>query len=277
MVSPFAPNNAKGETSLTRAIAIDWSGRASGASKNIWIAEVADAELIFLENGRSRTEVVQVVVERAGVDNRLVVGFDFAFSFPAWYLVDHDFKTVRELWAAAELHGEEWLAACTPPLWGRPGKRKPDLAGRDHFRATDRLADPIGGVRPKSVFQIGGAGAVGTGSIRGMPVLARLSAAGFSIWPFDPPAWPRVVEIYPRTLTGAVRKSSQRGRDEYLSARNLINVPSLKALAASSEDAFDAAVSALVMWEHRTELAGLRERRDRLSRLEGSIWYPEHA
>jgi hypothetical protein len=277
MFPTFDPHSPKGVTGITRTIAVDWSGRASGASKKIWVAEVADAELVFLENGRSRAEVAQLVVERAGVDNRLVAGFDFAFSFPAWFLSHHDFKSVRELWEAAELQGEEWLAACTPPFWGRPGKRRPDLAGRDHFRATDRRAEPIGGVRPKSVFQIGGAGAVGTGSIRGMPVLASLSAAGFSIWPFDPPGWPRVVEIYPRTLTGAVRKSCQRGREEYLSARNLISAASLRTRAASSEDAFDAAVSALVMWEHRMELAGLRERPDTLSLLEGCIWYPELA
>jgi hypothetical protein len=274
MVSHFDPYSPKGLTSITRTIAVDWSGRASGASKKIWVAEVADAELLFLENGRSRAEVAQLVVERAGVDNRLVAGFDFAYSFPAWFLEDHGFKSVRKLWAAAELHGEEWLAACTPPFWGRPGKRKPDLAGRDHFRATDRRAEPIGGVRPKSVFQIGGAGAVGTGSIRGMPILTALSAAGFSIWPFDPPGWPRVVEIYPRTLTGAVRKSSQSGREEYLSARNLIGVPSLRTRAASSEDAFDAAVSALVMWQYRSELTELADQSDEVTHLEGAIWNP---
>jgi hypothetical protein len=48
----------------------------------------------------------------------------------------------------------------------------------------------------------------------------------------------------------------------------------MRTRAASSEDAFDAAVSALVMWEYRMELAALRERPDRLSRLEGCIWYP---
>lgn len=277
MASPLDPHSPKGLTSITRTIAVDWSGRATRASKTIWAAEVADGELVFLENGRTRAEVAELVEERARLDRRLVAGFDFAFSFPAWFLDNQGFKSVHELWAAAELHGEEWLAACAPPFWGRPGKRKPDLAGRDHFRATDRPAGPAGGVRPKSVFQIGGAGAVGTGSIRGMPVLATLSASGFSIWPFDPHDWPRVIEIYPRALTGAVRKSSQSGREEYLSARNLISIPGLRTLAASSEDAFDAAVSALVMWEHRTELAGLRQRPDRLSQLEGCIWYPKLA
>jgi predicted nuclease with RNAse H fold len=263
-----------GLTTVTRTVAIDWSGRASGARTRIWVAAVEDGELVFLENGRNRAEVVQLVIELASVDSKLVAGFDFAFSFPAWFLEQHGFEAVRELWAAAALHGEEWLAACNPPFWGRPGKQKPNLAGREHFRTTERLVQPIVGVRPKSVFQIGGAGAVGTGSIRGMPVLTALSAAGFSIWPFDRAGWPRVVEIYPRALTGAVRKSSKSGRDEYLSGRNLISPASLRTRVASSEDAFDAAVSALVMWKHRSELGALDDQSDKVGRLEGTIWYP---
>jgi hypothetical protein len=47
----------------------------------------------------------------------------------------------------------------------------------------------------------------------------------------------------------------------------------LLARAASTEDAFDAAVSALVMWEHVTELSQLREAAEEITRLEGAIWY----
>jgi hypothetical protein len=50
------------------------------------------------------------------------------------------------------------------------------------------------------VFQIGGAGAVGTDSVRGTPHLLTLAKAGFSIWPFDPPHHLMVIEIYPRAL-----------------------------------------------------------------------------
>lgn len=261
-------------TGITRTMAVDWSGRASGARKSIWVAEVAEAGLIFLENGRTRSEVAELVIERAITDRRFAVGFDFAFSFPAWFLERHGFESVRQLWAAAELLGEQWLQECLPPFWGRPGKRKPDLGGREHFRSTDVAAEPIGGVRPKSVFQVGGAGSVGTGSIRGMPILSTLSKAGFSIWPFDHAGWPRVVEIYPRALTGAVHKSSQTGREEYLRARNLIRSASMTARTASSEDAFDAAVSALVMWERREELSHLENQQDKATLLEGSISYP---
>jgi catechol 2,3-dioxygenase-like lactoylglutathione lyase family enzyme len=61
-------------------------------------------------------------------------------------------------------------------------------------------------------FQIGGAGAVGTGSLRGMQHLADLAHAGFSIWPFDRPGWPLAVEIYPRLFTPGVVKSRHRAR-----------------------------------------------------------------
>jgi len=122
------------------------------------------------------------------------------------------------------------------------------------------------------VFQIGGAGAVGTGSIRGMPILGRLSAAGFSIWPFDPPGWPRLVEIYPRALTQRVHKSSQLDRTAYLAER--FGTSSMLTLAASTEDAFDAAVSALQMSLHASELASLPAYGSGLALLEGEIWMP---
>jgi len=49
-----------------------------------------------------------------------------------------------------------------------------------------------------------------------MPLLARLHQAGFSIWPVDSPGWPRVVEIYPRVLTGRVNKSDRSTRSRYV-------------------------------------------------------------
>jgi hypothetical protein len=136
----------------------------------------------------------------------------------------------------------------------------------EHFRRTELAVKRKFAV--KSVFQIGGAGAVGTGSIRGMPLLHRLRSAGASVWPFDAPGWPRVVEIYPRLLTGPVVKSSAAARDAYLARR----YPALGPIA--SEDAFDAAVSALTMARHADDLAALPTESDPELRREGRIWYP---
>src|SRR5688572_17311154 len=147
-------------------------------------------------------------------DPNMVIGLDFAFSMPAWFLEQRGITSAAELWALADREADDWLAACAWPFWGRPGVPCPkDLP--DPLRRTDRDVPRTGSIRPKSVFQVGGAGAVGTGSLRGMRTLHRLRAAGFSIWPFDPPGWPRVVEIYPRLLTGPVNKSSLTHRMEY--------------------------------------------------------------
>jgi hypothetical protein len=103
-------------------------------------------------------------------------------------------------------------------------------------------------------------------------MLRRLRNHGFAIWPFDPPGWPRVVEIYPRVLTGSVRKSREKERIGYLHK----NYPQLsgkyRQQAISSEDAFDAAVSALVMGRRLPELLSLPEIQNPQLELEGYIW-----
>jgi hypothetical protein len=107
-----------------------------------------------------------------------------------------------------------------------------------------------------------------------MSLLRRLHLAGWAIWPFDPPGWPLALEIYPRLLTGAVVKSSRLARAAYLAARFPALDPALAARAGAGEDAFDAAVSALVMAEHAAALASLPSRTDPLTLLEGEIWRP---
>ncbi len=258
-----------------RVIAIDWSGARKDAEKRIWLAEAVEGSLVRLENGRSRDQIAEHLVAEAERDPRFVAGFDFAFSLPAWFLEERELQSAQELWALADYEAERWLARCEPPFWGRPGKGRPVLgAERSHFRVTDTSVPATGGIRPKSVFQIGGAGAVGTGSLRGLPILHRLTTAGFSVWPFDPPGWPRIVEIYPRVLTGAVNKSSASDRVAYLATHHGTLGDGLRERAASSEDAFDAAVSALVMAEHTEKLTTLADVPDRRAILEGLIWHP---
>jgi hypothetical protein len=257
----------------TRIIAIDWSGAVQGARRKIWLAEATpDGRLIRLEDGRSRDEIAQLLIEESRRTPRMVVGLDFAFSLPAWYLEQLGLTSAADLWALADREADTWLAACKPPFWGRPGTHRPELAA--HFRKTELDAPSTAGIRPKSVFQVGGAGAVGSGSLRGMRLLHQLHGAGFSIWPFDPPGWPRVVEIYPRLLTGPVHKSNTLGRADYLTAHFAGLDERLLPFAMASEDAFDAAVSALVMARHAEELAALPSAADRQTELEGVIWHP---
>ena len=177
-----------------RVIAIDWSGAVIGAKKKIWLAEAVGGRLIRLENGRDRDAVADHLIAHAKDHPRAVIGLDFVFALPAWFMRERGWMSAHELWAAADRDANRWLAAAKSPFWGKPGTKKPALP--QHFRQTELDVPGTAGISPKSVFQIGGAGAVGTGSLRGMRLLHRLHRAGFSIWPFDPPGWPRVLEIY---------------------------------------------------------------------------------
>jgi hypothetical protein len=258
-----------------RVVAVDWSGSVSARGRTTWAAEVAHGELVFLESGRTVTALAELLIAWARDDPELVVGLDFAFSTPLWFLRDRGYATAHDLWRDAATNADTWLRQCAPPFWGRPQRKRPVLAeDASWFRVTEDLMPPVAGTRPKSIFQVGGAGAVGTGSLRGMALLALLHDAGFSIWPFDPPGLPRVVEIYPRALTGAVRKSSGDARRAYLDGLDWPRNLTLRELAASTEDAFDAAVSARVMFEHGDDLAALAEPFDPVAELEGQIWLP---
>jgi hypothetical protein len=251
-----------------RCVAVDWSGRQRGDAEFIWIAEAVDGRLTFLENGRSRCEVVAWLIARRPE----VVGIDFAFSFASWYCRERHWSTGPEVWSGVSGEGgERLLREERDPFWGRTTRRPADDPSRPQLRETERR------LSTKSAFQIGGAGAVGTGSIRGMPHLLELRAHGFTIWPFDGhAAAPLAVEIYPRALypqsPGQPRpvKSSGPSRRRHL-AGWFAGEP-LLTRAAGSEDAFDAAVSALVMSEHGNALAALPARPDRA--LEGEIWIP---
>jgi hypothetical protein len=218
--------------------------------------------------------VVDDVVDlRHRCGDGLVVGLDFAFSFPVWFLAERGFAEVGQLWQAAAAEGEEWLSRCDPPFWGRPTRRRPAL--EEHLRRCERSAR-VGGITAKSVFHIHGPGTVGTGSIRGMPHLLRLRAAGFSMWPFDPPSPWKVVEIYPRLLTGPVHKSNAAHRARYLTEGTWAIGAGHAASIAGSEDAFDAAISALVMHGSAAGLTTLGQASDPVTLLEGDIWPPRN-
>ena len=256
-------------------MAVDWSGAVTGSATHIWLAHVVDGELVALHNGRSRQEVVdELIALRSRTPGGLVVGLDFSFSFPAWFVRAQSCATVGELWETVERKGEGWLAECASPFWGRPGRRRPELPEcQAHLRRAE-ASIAVGRISPKSTFQIGGAGAVGTGSVRGMPHLRRLQAAGFSIWPFDAASPWVVLEVYPRLLTGPVRKNSREERARYVAEAPWSVAPAFAAAIVESEDAFDAAISALVMDGQRADLAALRPSTDPVTLLAGDVWRP---
>jgi hypothetical protein len=116
-------------------------------------------------------------------------------------------------------------------------------------------------------------------------MLHRLRAAGCRVWPFDACGFPLVLEVYPRLLTGKVRKSSREARERFVRERTK-RIGSAAAidgvrvdachlmLACESEDAFDALFSAVAMFSCIDELQALPRISDAADRLEGAIWRP---
>jgi hypothetical protein len=190
--------------------------------------------------GYRRRQAVDRLLTLADHDSQLLVGLDFGFSFPEWWVAKCGLVDATQLWAD-QARLESWLTTCPPPFWGRAGRRRPALAPEQEWRRTELAVRP----RPKSMFQIGGAGAVGTGSLRGMPFLATLRHAGFHIWPFDPPGWPLVAEVWPRLFAPAVKKSRLDARQAWVHDHGGAIPDAWSAAVAASADAFDATVAAL--------------------------------
>jgi hypothetical protein len=262
-----------------RIVAVDWSGdkTASGQRKKIWVADWQDGEL-DLSGGRTREETTEYLIAAARATPDMVVGLDFAFSYPAWFVREQGCESAAEFWElVARGKGEEWLSTSNSFCWGRKGRRCPDGHREPEwlgFRQTDR-AITIGGIQPKSPFQIGGAGAVGTGSLRGMPMLDRLRRAGFGVWPFTTPGFPVAVEIYPRLFTGKGNKSGQESRARHLGGAPFSGISlDAKGKAENSEDAFDALCSVFAMTKNAADFANLKQTSDPDARLEGRIWRP---
>ncbi|MEJ7657635.1 MAG: hypothetical protein WKF33_11460 [Thermoleophilaceae bacterium] len=185
---------------MTQVIAIDWPGRKKGAAEAIWLGRVVDGKIIDLENGRDRQAVIDKAIELAGRDLDTVVGLDFAFGFPAWYSKRRGWTSGRAVWEAMREHADVLIEACEPPFWGRPGTKAQQLG--DPYRETEKAL----ATRPKSVFQIGGAGAVGTGSLRGMRHLLDFSDAASPSGPSTIP----VGRSSSRSTRGCSRTASSR-------------------------------------------------------------------
>ena len=304
---------------MQRVVAVDYSGdKGPGQRKKIWAAvwTVAarvgrvDGGSMLLEGGRSREELTEWLIGLAAETPAMVVGIDCCFSYPAWFLAEHGCASVFDLWRhVASGHGERWLGTTCAEherdvrFWGRPHKRPEQFCGVNlprMMRRTDMenkieqaleggdaaRAALMRGITPKSPFQIGGSGSVGTGSLRGMPWLERLHEAGFRVWPFESaaltsePVQPLLVELYTRLLTGPVKKANGEARRAYLKVRRGTDPlcaglsRAVLAKAEGSEDAFDALVCCVEMVRHRAGFARLERTEDATLRLEGITWRP---
>lgn len=231
-------------------VGVDWSGaKAADGAAGTWAATVRNGRVDDLRNG-PRCKIVDYV---ASLPGHVLAGFDFSFSYPAWFVRALGCADVRDLWARVAADGEGWLADVPEPFYGKGGKKQSPVVA-----AWKRCCEAQVGA--ESSFCLAGAKQVGTGAIRGMPFLIDLQRAGWSIWPFDPVSDRVVVEVYPAlaqipdvdALPPAVLPEPWRAR------------------ARASRDAMDAVRAALALWQHRRELSTID--RSCLDLLEGAIF-----
>lgn len=207
-----------------RIVILDWSaaGRPTRGADSIWIGD----DRGLLANPPTRIQAHRLLQDMAEPGTRLLIGADFAFGHPsglarqitgqgnALALWDHldaqhsddDGNASNYRDVAAGLN----RALDAPVFWG-DGRRLatpdlPRLKPPPHPDLTPhRVTEtPVpGGPRPKSPFQLAGAGAVGAQALTGIPWLNRLrQRAGTAVWPFQPWQDAAVVlaEVYPSML-----------------------------------------------------------------------------
>ena len=118
----------------------------------------------------------------------VVVGFDFSFSLPEWFLRERGFaECAGRCGTPRRPTARTWLRDCEPPFWGRPGRARPGPASPS---APHRGRDRRGRRHPPEVDVPGRRRRERRAPARsaGSPRSRRLQDAGYAIWPFDAPS-----------------------------------------------------------------------------------------
>lgn len=216
-------------------IIVDWSARSTPSpakpSKDaIWFG-VARGEAVETRYIRTRAAAIDALIdllrEETTQGRRALVGFDFPFGYPAGvaaHITGQPNALALWDWLAARLEDSEdnannrydiaaeinRLYPGVGPFWGTPNARQiDDIPARGNDRVGDhppeRRASEEAAKGAKSVWQLAGAGAVGSQVLTGLPALHRLKAGlgeTAAVWPFEtgwtvPPKAHVIAEIYP--------------------------------------------------------------------------------
>ncbi len=211
---------------------------------------------------KARAFIEEMVAKLTGRGDRVLIGFDFSLGYPEGTAAALGLDTGPGApWAAMHAHlaskvrerddnsnarfaiaaGLNYAISRGPaPFWGAPPRdqvstlagRKPDPAGGAdlplaEFRLAERRLRSTGAGQPKSVWQLYGAGSVGSQSLLGIPHVHALRAAwpGARLWPFETGLAPLddevldgvdlvMAEVYPalwpvRPQTGETRDAAE--------------------------------------------------------------------
>ena len=214
---------------------VDWSGgndRGPTPKKDaIWVCAARDGTAdppIYLRNRQvAETWITEFLEGEREAGRRVLAGFDFAFGYPQGFgevLTGTDDPFAVWDWFAErvvdapdgnnrfDLAGEiNRLFPGVGPFWGNGLKRdiadlpRKGLARQGTHPPEKRAAEQQAkGAFP--VWQLAGAGAVGSQVIMGLPMLARLRTRfGANVWPFETlNSDIALVEIWPSLIAKAV-------------------------------------------------------------------------
>lgn len=209
-------------------IVVDWSARSAPAPPRpvrdaIWWCVHGRPPRYERTRQEFEDQFTQVLFETKG---RIFAGFDFAFSYPQWFLRALRLDW-RGLWALLEREIDDGPASNNrfavaaslnrratgeaAPFWGAPvefaflKRHKPRSRA---FGAELRDCEAALRPKPRSGFQLWGAGSVGSQTLLGIPVLERLRRRfgdELAVWPFEA-RQARIVlaEVYPSCLPKAL-------------------------------------------------------------------------
>ena len=262
---------------------MNWSGQAdiAGQRRAIWTATARDGALTSLATGRDRREAVGAVLDALAAEPATIVGLDFAFSWPRWYLDARGLGEAEGAWEQAATLAPLASRDLPRPFWGagiRP-LREAGLDAREAYRVTEQAADAASAgarVEPSTRAATGPSASSRSAGCRSCAICWR---AGAAVWPFDAPAGtaPVVAEIFPRMIARGLAPPSA-GRGAAFRARvvgalpeaALGRVAGARDRTLASQDAFDAAVSAIAL--SRDPAAGLTAPAGEPVCREGWIW-----
>ncbi|SMY06901.1 hypothetical protein [Flavimaricola marinus] len=233
-----------------RVAILDWSaaGSPTKGKDSIWIG-VTGPDGTTAQNlptrGLAEEALAALIDDCLTRGQRLLLGADFNFGAPtglaarltgrsealSWWhwLAERITDTERNQTNYRQIAAEMNLRfAGEGPFWGNGAKQQVDGLPRTKPALPDGLAEHrqtdligrTGGLFPKTIWQLAGAGAVGAQSLTGIPVFWRLRQRfrpHCGVWPFDDAQTAiTFAEIYASHVTPQVSQLESRGmvRDE---------------------------------------------------------------
>lgn len=224
---------------------VDWSGgndRGATPKKDaIWVCAARDGtadEPIYMRNRQVAEDWIMAFLKaEKAAGRRVFAGFDFAFGYPAGFghaLIGSDDPFALWDWITDRIEDSPGANnrfdvagainaqfAGIGPFWGNGLSRDIDhlprkgLDRRDHGLREKRAAEEQA-KGAFAVWQLSGAGAVGSQVLMGLPTLSRVRNAflpDIAVWPFEPLDKPiAIVEIWPSLIAKAVAATQPAGR-----------------------------------------------------------------